>query len=155
MRGGVLILAMSLLAGCHAPDPPLQNLTTDEIFAALERHPKPPYQLLDRIEARLEGKPCIGRLDGWERIYSYDTQPTTDRSAPVRKLIDERHVLLDFRQVAPGAGRRILGMPGVSGHDAPVKIVLGRYDRTSDKVWIDVCGENFGGDTQPMVNVAF
>lgn len=155
MRRSVLILAMSLLAGCHDPDPSLQNLTPEEIFAALERHPKPPYQLLDRIEARLEGKPCIGSLDGWVRIYSYDTQWVADRSAPVRSLIDEQHILIDFRQTTPGGGRRLLGMPGVFGHDAPIKVVFGRYDRNSDEVWIDVCGENFGGDTPPMVNVAF
>lgn len=155
MRRGALILAMGLLAGCQDPDPPLENLTLDEFGAKLADYPKPPYQIIDQIESRLEGKPCFGKLDGWHRTYGYDVRQAPDRKLPVRYLVDERHILLNFREVRPGAGGRELGAPGGFVDDSPVRVAFGRYDRAIGKVWIDYCGANFGGYESFLANASF
>ena len=155
MQRGALILVLGLLAGCQDPDPPLKNLTLDEAGAALDAYPRPPYQIIDRIEARIEGKPCIGRLDGWRRTYSYDLHQDFDRKAPVRNIVDERHILLNFREVRPGTGARELGIPGGFADDSPGRVVLGRYDHATGQVWIDYCGANFGNEGAFLANAAF
>jgi hypothetical protein len=156
MRRGALILVLGLLAGCQNPEPPMGNLTVDEINARFAALPLPPYSLVDRIEAKLAGAPCIGRLDGWLREYSYVLRREFDRHAPVSHMIDTRYIEFHLYGSPPGKGKRWLSQPPGSLMNGPpnMKVAMGRYDRTTGKLLVSWCRGSEGSEAPPRTNLA-
>jgi hypothetical protein len=158
MRRGALILVLGLLAGCQNPDPPLEKLTVAEINKRFAELPLPPKPLIDRIEMRLAGKPCIGRLDGWLRFYSYELRREFDRRKPVRDMLDTRYIQLELYGSVPGKGTRRVTQPPSSAMNLVTerpKIAWGRYDRTTDTLLVRSCRGTEGDKAPPLENLSF
>lgn len=51
--------------------------------------PRPPQTIVDRVEAMLEEEPCVGNLNRWSRLYSYNYRPPTTDTGIVDFHLDE------------------------------------------------------------------
>jgi hypothetical protein len=132
-----------LLVSCDskpAAPPPKETLTQFE--ARIDASPKPSAALIESIEHQLARNPCIGSLSNWNRQYAY--------GLPTRQVDETR---IDFLLKKAGrfgvvSGRLIVNPGATLGiDDTPVKMVWGTFDRKTQVMKVEFCGDNFSKQT--------
>lgn len=122
-----------LLAGCNDADP--FNLRPSPI-------------LVERIEAQLSGRPCIGALERWERHYGYgmggdylSADKGVERDRVTFALVEagvygfqSRRLILSAREWRLGTDMR------------QMRFAFGDYDVSSERITIQHCGWNHEPD---------
>lgn len=123
-RQTMVAAAVCLLAGCDT-DP--YNL-------------KPSPLVVDRIEAQLEGRPCIGALERWERHYSYGRGIDLLRDRGVRR----DRITFEFSEagIYNYQSRRIISRYGSDLDERQRRIAYGEYDVPSGRLTVYTCGWN-------------
>jgi len=134
-----LLLPLALLA-CTTEESAPANETLNQFIERVEAHSKPNPDLIDSIERRLAGQPCIGDISSWDRQYTY--------ALPSRQVDESviEFVLRKAGRYGVAAGRRI-DIPGatVTIDDTPVKMVFGKFERKTGNLRIEFCGDNVPG----------
>jgi hypothetical protein len=100
--------------------------------------PRPSEQMVDRLEAKLAGRPCIGRLKRWVRDYSFALGK--DGGA------DRKNIHFTFRPASGWAhppGRRIIGLHEGGIDDSRTITARGKYDVAADRATLEYCGPNY------------
>jgi hypothetical protein len=99
----------------------------------------PPVELVDRIEAQLAGRPCIGALADWERYFSYGLGGDPSVDGGVRR----DRVFFTFNQagIYEYRSRRIIGSPQWLD-ERQMRHAFGYYDVTSGRLTVSRCGLN-------------
>jgi hypothetical protein len=137
----IVLLALVAAACGHKQAAP-NNDDKIQVFSRwLETLPKPSDALLDSVEHKLAERPCVGRLDTWDRQYTYSLTP--------QRQLDMSTVKFKLRQagrfrVAPG---RRTGFPEETGgiDDMPIRMAWGKYDVGTQQLHVDFCGDNVPG----------
>jgi hypothetical protein len=102
-------------------------------------YPLPTEAVIDRLEAELNGKPCIGSLSAWFRKY-------TNGGDVHRGGVDPN--MLEFSLHEAGKFEFKPGRTIVPTSDFPVlddrayKYASGSYDIRSSKLVVETCGSN-------------
>jgi hypothetical protein len=105
------------------------------------RQPRPPVEIVNRIERVLEKEPCVGRLDRWARFYAYNEDTPTKTLYP--KIVDFQ--LEEAGKFGVQPGRRITEPNSwVTIDDRPLMIVSGDFDLSENRIRIAFCGNNVG-----------
>src|SRR6218665_3438015 len=101
---------------------------------------RPSASVVERLESRLAGHPCVGDLRRWQRVYSF---------ASVRDnltLGDQSRLAFIFRQAGVQGfvtGRRITAPEiWVQIDDRRYNFVRGYYDLNRGSLTVDYCGSN-------------
>jgi hypothetical protein len=113
------------------------------------RQPRPPRQVVDRIEALLAKEPCIGALGQWSRTYAYDEDMQTNTLYP--DIVDFDLKAAGKFGVEPGLH---LTEPNswVAIDDRPIKMAWGDYKVANNQLTIGFCGSNVGPSTGPIIH---
>jgi hypothetical protein len=127
-------LACLLMCGCGAFEGP-----QDTAIERLRAHRPPPSEVLDDIEARLATHECVADVSHWERHYYWGLL-----QGP---YADETKIFFVFikptaHPMRPGRHISLPGGPAVG--DAPGTVALGWLNRTTGKLILEECGDNYG-----------
>jgi len=102
------------------------------------RLPRPPEQIVERIEALLAQQPCIGGLERWSRSYSYHYDPVT--GSLYNQIVD---VSLEEASADAPAGRQVTGpISWMTIDDRPIMMARADYDVVEDRLRVQWCGNN-------------
>ena len=96
---------------------------------------KPGTILIGRIERELEGRPCIGALDQWERHYAFD-------GGPPDSPVDRNVIFFSYRQAGVEGfrpQRRIQYLEDLF-YLGRARSVLGEYHVASGRLFVHACG---------------
>jgi hypothetical protein len=131
MRHSALAGLMLLGAACSRGPPDPRDL-------------RPPIDLVDRIEARLAGRGCIGALDRWERHFGHGMGG--DQRLPDRG-VERGRIVFAFRQagIYGFRGERLIQSArewDVGTDSRQMRFAFGEYDVPNDRVTVHGCGEN-------------
>lgn len=132
-------VALASLASCNLADSSSDASAQRQIRnnAADVVDPEPSLAVMDKIEERIVDNGCVGRLDRWARLYSFDIDRSTKRADPNRVLI----TYLQAGSNGHRAGRRAAQY--YEGLDDDISDrVYGSYTVDKDEIAIDWCGPN-------------
>jgi len=137
-----IVLLALVVAACGHKQTTANKDDKVQVFSRwLETLPKPPNALLNSVERKLAGRPCVGRLDDWDRQYTYSLTP--------HRQLDVSTVKFKLRQagrfrVVPG---RRTGFPEETGgiDDTPIRMAWGKYDVGTQQLHVNFCGDNVPG----------
>jgi hypothetical protein len=118
-------------------DPTFRRQLGAELSEKLYPHPDP--GTIDELEKLLDGRPCVGTISRWHRIYANGINDELGGVDPakVRFRFSEagRHGVV--------AGRKIVHADElVSIDDRDIRVVHGAYDRRTGSVNVEFCGPN-------------
>jgi len=155
MRKGLatLCVACALAMGCQKADVRKGQRPTDRELkerydAWASQQPRPPRQVVDRIEALLAKEPCIGALNQWSRTYAYDEDMNTNILYPGIIAFD----LKAAGKFGIEPGLHLTEPNSWFGiDDTPIKMAWGNYEVVSDKLAIGFCGNNLGPTRGPAI----
>ena len=133
-------LFLLLLASCGQVPPSTTEETLEQFVKRIKAYPPPSRALVDRVEHRLSASPCIDDISTWNRLYTYGLPSRT---------VDETRIAFRLKKAGHAgvlAGRRV-GFPGetLGIDDTPVRIAWGSFNRRTDRLKIEFCGDNMGG----------
>jgi hypothetical protein len=100
--------------------------------------PKPSEQMVDGLEAKLAGRPCIGPLKRWVRDYSFAFGKDGH--------VDRRIIHFSFHPASGWAhppGRRIMSLHEGGIDDSHSITAHGTYDVAADRATVEYCGPNY------------
>jgi hypothetical protein len=141
-----LCVACGLTLGCKEAVVRNDQGSTDrelerQYAAWASRQPRPPQQVVNRVETLLAKEPCVGALNRWSRTYTYD------EDMPNRTLYPG---IVAFHLKAAGAFGVEPGLhvtepnSWVTIDDTPIKMVWGDYEVSKDRLTVGFCGPNVG-----------
>jgi hypothetical protein len=106
-----------------------------------DAQPRPPQEIITRIEEQLAGRTCVRNLARWQRLFSYHYNPQT-------KLLDRGTIDFHFKEAGRfgiKAGRQITAPDAwMTVDDTPIQMVWGRYSVATNQITIEFCGNNEG-----------
>jgi len=110
---------------------------------------RPATELVDRIEARLAGRPCIGALDRWERHYGYGLGG--DHRSPDQGVERDRITFAFVQAGIYGFRSRRLILSArewrIGTDSRQMRFAFGEYDVPSGRLTVHGCGGNSDPDS--------
>lgn len=110
---------------------------------------EPSEQTVDRLERRLVELPCVGKLERWERHYTFDSKPLAGGLFGWRnRWYDYRKIDIDLREAGFEefkGGRHLHSRRPEHqswADDRGYLLAFGKYDIATDRLKLRHCGPN-------------
>ncbi|HEY0012607.1 MAG TPA: hypothetical protein VGB79_07105 [Allosphingosinicella sp.] len=101
--------------------------------------PRPPPELVERVERAIAAHECVGSLERWDRLYSYSWQRDG-------RTVDRRVISFIFRQAGTNdfrPGRKsVAPRAWIDTDDRRYDLVDGRFFLDSGRLDVEYCGSN-------------